>query len=121
MGQERRRHIRTPGSLMAIVKNMKTGKVKRWLTKNISGTGLCLIGAEAAERGSRFEIELKLPDFPTPFTMMAEVVWIMTLAAAPSSKREPKVELGVRFTDLTPKTQGMLNQYALMTAPPPNL
>ena len=69
MNQERRKQSRSPIRLTVIAKNNRTGKVCRWLTKNISGAGLCLVVDELVERGSLFEIELKLPDFSQPFVL----------------------------------------------------
>ncbi len=119
MGQERPRGARAPTTLIAIVKNVATGKVKRWLTKDLSGFGLCLAADESLERGTRLEVELKLPDYPSAFILTAEVVWIMIVEAPRRSFDAPKVELGVTFVDPPPKTQALLNQYAAVTAPPP--
>ena len=121
MGEERRRGIRTPAQLVALVRHMATGKVRRWLTKNLSGVGVCLVADEALERGTRLEVELTLPDYATPLTMMGEVVWLMTVQAAHKSYEMPKVELGVRFVDPPRKTESLLNAYARMTALPADL
>ena len=90
MGQERRRCVRSPTKLMAFVKNPATGKVKRWLTKDVSGFGLCLIADEVLERSTRLEVELKLPDSPLPLVMRAEVTWMMTVEAPAGVLTLPK-------------------------------
>ena len=118
MSQENRRNIRSPVRLMAFVKNMKTSKVRRWLTKNISGTGVCLIADELLQRGERLELEVKLPDFPSPLVMAAEVVWTATANAAAKSHETSSVEIGILFIDPPAKIQSILNQYAAMNAPP---
>ncbi len=118
MGQERRRGVRSTTKLIAFVKNPTTGKVKRWLTKDVSGFGLCLLADESLERGTHLEVELKLPDYPSPIVTTAEVIWVMTVEAPRRSFDAPKVELGITFVDLPPKVQALLNQYAVMTAPP---
>lgn len=120
MTQERRRGVRSSIRLIAIVKNLATGRVHRWLTKNISEIGLCLVTDEAIERGTRLEVEFKLPDYPSPLTIIAEVVWVMMVGAPRKSYEEPRIELGVKFVELAPKMQALLRQYATMTAPPPD-
>ena len=119
MSQERRKGVRSSTQFIAIVKHLTTGKVRRWLTKNVSEIGLCLLTDEAIERGTRLEVELKLPDFPSPLLMIAEVMWTMVVEAPRKSYEDPKVEVGVKFVDLAPKTQALLHQYAAMTAVPP--
>lgn len=118
MGQEHRRNVRSPVRLMAFVKNTQTGKVQRWLTKNLSGTGLCLETTEHLERGTRLEIELKLPDCPAPFVLPGEVVWTSTTQPPEQGHGAAGIELGVLFVELSPKVKAMLNQYAVMNAPP---
>ena len=119
MTQERRRGARSTTRLIAIVKNLTTGKVHRWLTKNVSEIGLCLLTDEAIERGTRLEVELKLPDFPSPLLMIADVVWLMVVEAPAKSYEEPRVEVGVKFMDFAPQMKALLHQYAAVTAPPP--
>ena len=120
-GEERRRGIRTSTQLVALVKHLATGKVRRWLTKNLSGVGVCLVADESLERGTRLEVEVTLPDYPTPLAVMGEVVWLMTVQPAHKSYEVPKVELGVRFIDPPQKTQSLLDAYARMTALPADL
>ena len=121
MGQERRQSARSSTQLVAVVKNMATGNVRRWLTKNLSGLGLCLVADESLQRGTRLEVELTLPDAAEPLTLMAEVIWIMTVEASRKSYEMPKVELGVRFIDPPKTTHDLLNQYAVLTAAPTEL
>ena len=121
MGTERRNNLRSPTQLIAIVKNKKTGKVNRWLTKNLSPTGVCLVTEEWVERGTKLEIELALPDFAVPCVMPAEVVWVMTKGASQQSSGSTQTELGVVFFDLPLKTTALLNQYVDRNAPPANL
>lgn len=118
MEQNRRRSIRFPVRLMALVKNAKTGKTQRWLTRNISADGLCLVTDESVERGTQLEIELKLHDFPTPLVIKAQVAWIMNGIQLPAPDEGLNVELGVVFTELPEKTKVLLNQYAVSAAPP---
>ena len=118
MSHERRRHIRSPARLMAFVKNVKTGKVERCLTKNLSGTGLCYSTKELVELDTRLELEIKLPDFPNPILMNAEVIWVRTARMPAQARGVPDFEVGIEFIGLPQKTKAVLDQYAVINTPP---
>lgn len=120
MAEERRHGRRLPAHFTAIIKNCSTGKVQRWLTKDVSGSGLCLVTNESIECGTRLEVELKLPDFPNPLLLQAIVARVTVVEAPKHSYEEPKIEMGIKFVDLPQKTQALLNQYAVVNAPPPD-
>ena len=115
---ERRKFIRVNSRLTAIFKNMKTGKVRRALTKDVSGLGLCLVTEEILEPGTLLGVEIKLPDRESRITFTAEVVWSRPVAASRRSYENPTAETGIRFLGIDPKDQKLLRAYATINAPP---
>ncbi len=118
MGAERRRFFRLASRLTTIFKILKSGKVRRALTKDMGGGGLCLITEEMLEPGTKLAVEIKLPDRAETVTFLAEVVWSRLVCASHKSYENVTVETGVRFIDPNPKDQALIIQYARMNAPP---
>ena len=119
-GLERRKFIRVNTRLTAIFKNLKTGKVRRALTKDVSGLGLCLVTEEILEPGTLLGVEIKLPDREAPITFTAEVVWSRPIMLSRKSYENPTGETGIRFLGIDPKDQKLLRAYATINAPPGN-
>ena len=118
MGEEQRRFIRVPSRLNAIFKVVKTGKVRRALTKDISAGGVCFITEELLEPGTALEVELKLPDREAPITFLGEVAWSRPIGPPPKSYQNPTSEAGIKFVSIDPKDRALIMQYAKLNAPP---
>lgn len=116
--QERRQSIRASSRLVVIFKNLKTGKVRRALTKDISASGMRLITEELLESGTPLDIEVKLPDRDTPMAFTAEVIWSQPVGEPRKSYQNPTAETGVKFVRIDAKDQTLLNQYVKLSAPP---
>ena len=106
MKGERRRRIRSKWLLMADVRNIATGRRYTLVTKNLSGTGVCLIGEASFERGQRLELAFDLPDQPASVVASGEVVWMMTS----STEDIERVEVGVKFLGLSPQVSLLLDK-----------
>ena len=119
MDQERRQFIRLNTRLTVIFKNLKTGKVRRALTKDLSGAGMGLITEEILAPGTPLEMEIKLPDREAPITFQAEVVWSKPVGGPRKSYENPTAETGVKFVQVDPHDQKLLMLYARLNAPPP--
>ena len=118
MGEELRRFIRVPSRLTAIFKVVKTGKVRRALTKDISAGGICCVTEELLEAGTAVEVELKLPDREAPITFLGEVAWSRPIGPTPKSYQNPTSEVGIKFVSIDPKDRALIMQYAKLNAPP---
>lgn len=118
MSPERRRALRTPIRVVAFVKHLKTGKVRRTLTKDISGGGVCIVGEEHWEPGTAVEMELRLPDRDAPITCRGEVVWRREVGRRSRRSATAPVEIGMKFVVIDPKDQKTLLQYAVLNPPP---
>ena len=118
MGKELRRFIRLPSRLTAIFKVVKTGKVRRALTKDISAGGVCFVTEEVLEPGMALEVDLKLPDRAAPITFLGEVAWSRPIGSQRKSYENPTAETGVKFVSIDPKDQALIMQYAKLNAPP---
>ena len=119
MGQEQRRFIRVTSRLAAVVKIVKTGKVRRALTRDISAGGICVVTEELLEPGTALEVEVKLPDREAPITFLGEVSWSRPIGPPPKSYQTPTSEAGVKFVSIDPKEQDLIMLYAKLNAPPP--
>lgn len=115
---ERRRFIRLNTRLNTIFTILKSGKVRRALTKDMGGGGLCVITEEMLEPGTKLAVEIKLPDRGDTVTFLAEVVWSRLVCASQKSYENMTVETGVKFIDPNPKDQMLIIQYARMNASP---
>ena len=118
MPEERRKFIRITSRLTTIFKNLKTGKVRRALTKDLGGVGMCLVTEEILEPGTPLEVEFTLPDRPAPVMCQVEVVWSRPLRMPTKSYENPTAETGVKFTTIDPKDLALLKQYVALNAPP---
>ena len=119
MGEEQRRFIRVTGRLVAVVKIVKTGKVRRALTRDISAGGICFVTEEILEPGTALEVELKLPDRDAPILFLGEVAWSRPIGPKPKSYQDPTAETGIKFVSIDPKERELIVQYAKLNAPPP--
>ncbi|MBI4003906.1 MAG: PilZ domain-containing protein [Candidatus Omnitrophica bacterium] len=118
MGGEQRRFIRITSRLTAIVKIVKTGKIKRALTRDVSAGGICVVTEEILEPGTALEVELKLPDREAPVRFLGEVAWSRPIGPTPKSYENPTEETGVKFISIDPNDRTLLMQYAKLNAPP---
>ncbi len=119
MSEERRRSIRANARLTTIVKNLDTKRVWRALTKDVGGVGVCVVTDESLELGTKLELEIRLPDRDEPITFTGEVVWSREVGGPRKSYEAPIREVGVKFVEIQPKDQRLLQQYVLMNPSPP--
>jgi len=119
MGEERRQCSRLDVRLTIIVTILSTGKVRRALTKNISGTGLRLVVEESVQTGDELGLEIHLPDRSTPMTCKGTVTWTQPSSEPRKSYQPQLLEIEVAFTDLPPKDRATITQYAALNALPP--
>ena len=119
MGQEQRRFVRVTSRLNATFKVVKTGKVKRALTKDISAGGICCVTEELLEAGIAVEVELRLPDRAAPILLLGEVAWSRPIGSQHKSYQNPTAETGIKFVSIDPKDRAAILQYAQLNAPPP--
>lgn len=118
-GEERRRFVRNRVRLNTIVTILRTGETRRALTKDIGGGGICVVTEEELEAGEVLGVEIKLPDFDRPVTFKAGVVWITMAAPISRSAVTGRYEVGLKFSDIDPKSRSLMLQYAALNAPPP--
>lgn len=105
MSKERRRRVRAKWLLMADVKNIATGRAHTLLTKNLSGTGVCLIGGIPFERGQKLELAFDLLDRPDSVVVFGEVVWVMDT----QNEDTQQIEAGIKFSGVSPHVRRLLD------------
>lgn len=118
MGEEQRRDPRVGTRLTTFLKNPKTGKVRRALTKNISAGGLCVVTDEILEPGTVLGVEVTLPDRERPIVCQAVVVRSQCAEGSLES-RAATIETGLQFVVIDPKERNLLQYYAKLNPPPP--
>ncbi len=118
MDADRRRLRRAPTRLMALIKTVSTGQVRRVLTKDISGGGISFMTDETLSPGTPLEVEMTLPGHASPIRCMAEVVWLRSAKDLKHMYESPSVETGVQFVSIAPQDQKLLTQYGMLNAPP---
>ena len=118
MGEEQRRFIRVTNRLPSLFKIIKTGQVRRALTKDVSAGGVSFITEELLEPGTALEVELTLPDCELPVQFLGEVAWSRPIGPPPKSYEDPTGETGVKFISIDPKDRALIMQYAKLNAPP---
>ena len=91
---------------MADVKNIATGRKYTLVTKNLSSTGVCLIGEAALERGQKLELAFDLLDKPGSVIVDGEIVWVMAI----QNEDMQRLEAGVKFSGVSPSTRRMLDE-----------
>ena len=118
-GSERREYIRVRERLVTFIKDPATGKVHRALTRDLGGTGVCLVTNEPLEVGVAIEGELKLPDRKAPVTFSAVVVWSQVIQKEPGQPLDrPTREVGVKFVRIDPKDRALIQQHVALNAMP---
>ncbi len=118
MGQERRRSPRAQVQLIAVITVRRTGKVRRVLTHNLSGVGVCFIDQELLPAGEALHVELILPDRKQPLPCDCTVVWSKIIDAPRKSYEAPRVETAIEITRIQPNDRRSLVQYSMMNATP---
>ena len=103
---------------MTFYKVLKTGKVHRAITRDISGGGARFIAEGVLEPRTELELEIKLPDRGAPVKCTAEVVWSKPTRPVLKSYETTEHETGVSFVRIDPKEQAILLQYAALNALP---
>jgi hypothetical protein len=117
MPDERRDFSRIRERLMTFIKHPETGKVRRALTKDIGGIGLCLETEEPYPSGMVLELEMKLPDRKAPIRFTGEVVW-SSPAQPESVRKRTHHAIGIRFVRISSRALLIIQQYASLHAPP---
>ena len=118
-GPERRESPRVPLRLRLFIRDAKTGKARRVLSRDVSGVGARFTTEGRLEVKTPLEVEIRLPDQATPITCKAEVVRSHITASAQKSYEEPMTEAAIGFLDLNPKDHAILKPCSVMNAPPP--
>ena len=124
MGKEQRQSLRAHSRLTASIKLHPTGEVGTALTKDISGSGVCLLTEQPIEVGTPVEVEVTLPDSEKPVRFLGQVMWSRAVGGAdqrqPPAPGQPPMaaETGLRFVSVDPKDRTLLVQYAMLNALP---
>ena len=118
MSKAERKYPRSGIRLMTFYEVVKTGKVRRAITRDISGGGARFIAEEVLEPKTGLKLEIKLPDRTASISCTAEVVWSKPTKPIFKSYETPESETGVKIVQIDSKEQAILLQYAALNALP---
>lgn len=118
MGRERRQSSRAPSRLTFVFTVRGTSEVRRALTKDVSGAGVCAVIEEQVRPGALLDVQLKLPDCEGSIAFVGEVVWNRPFYEGRRSFQDPKVKMGVAFAEINPKDRALIVHYAKTNALP---
>ena len=117
---ERRKTERIKTRLTTVFTVRGSSKEHRALTQDLGGNGMCFVLEERLRLGDLLEVKLMLPDVDQPIALVAEVIWTEQIEEVRKSYQDPRMRVGVKFTQLNPKDRELLVRYAKMNAVPEN-
>lgn len=80
-------------------------------TRDLSQTGACLVVSERLEIGAILRVELNLPEYPSPTTLPAQVMWLREVPVRVKQSSDLRsFFVGVRFQKLDPKLEAALKK-----------
>ena len=116
MPEERRKFTRIDSRLISFYKVVSTGKVRRAMTKNIGGGGLCFVTETLFEPSTELEVEVRLPDYANLIYFSAEVVWSRPLEGAHKRYDKATAETGIKILNIDPEEHKLLTQHVKINA-----
>ncbi len=122
MTKEQRQAVRLKARLTTTLKFLNADVEQRALTQNIGGGGICVV-TEASEAvvspGTPLEVDVTLPDHPTPIRFLAAVAWSRPVAPSSPSGSRLAIEVGLRIVSMDARDRQRMAQYAELHALPP--
>ena len=121
MDADRLRVVRIRSRLTTVIRMRGVEGIERALTRDIGISGICLLTEGPLKIGARLDVELALPDRPTPIAFAGEVVWSKPIDRAGADEKESTVESGIKFVTINPKERELLMQWVALNALHPSL
>ena len=108
-GIDTRRGVRVAFECVVIVKKKESSLVFKTQTENISLGGICVILERGLLKNTPVEVELFLPDSPTPVTCAGKIVW--SVRRNEYSKKKPsQFDTGIEFATLVDEDKARLRR-----------
>ena len=117
-GQERRRFVRLDTTLPVTYRVLPSSTAQVVTTKDIGGGGICMFLTQRLSVGTPLEIEVRLPNRPTPVCFTGEVAWCEEYEVVGKTERNRAIQAGVKFVYFNPKDQEAIMQYVILSLPP---
>ena len=115
--QERRRFVRLDTTLPVTYRVLPSSTAQVATTKDIGGGGICVFLTQRLSVGTPLEIEVRLPNRPTPVCLTGEVVWCEEYEVVGKTERNRAIQAGVRFVYFDPKDQEAIMQHVILSLP----
>ena len=116
---ERRQFVRL-GSYLDVTYTVQPSTDAQFtVTKDVSAGGVCFLGEDVFDPGTRLNVTMKLPDRPQPVQFTAEVVWSEPYEVVGKTGRRRSVETGARFVDISGQDREAIQQHVIVHLQPP--
>ncbi len=86
------------------------GKPLHSMSKDISGTGVCMLTEAHISPGCVLQIEITVPNRPRPIHTIGRVVWCEPLVRAELPRSPRLYETGSHLLDISPEDQALLTR-----------
>jgi len=110
---ERRKFIRLDSSLPIKYRRLdEKASFDKALTKNISGSGICIELKEVLAPGTRIQLEINLPNESKPIFFIGEVVWQDKISSSPHGSLATGIRyIKIGLTQRQKITNYIINQF----------
>ncbi len=116
--EERRQFVRLDTRLPMAYRVLPSSRSVQAVTKDISGSGICLFVSEPLAKGTNLQVDITLPDRERPITFTGEVVWCEECQIIGKTRHERSVEAGLRFLQIDPRDQQAIMNYVILSLRP---
>lgn len=117
--EERRKFVRLDTRLDVDYVVLPSGTVKRALTKDVGGGGICLFLDRVAHPGTQLQVAIRLPGREQPVHFTGEVVWCEPYEVIGKEQRQRAIEAGVQFVEISPLDREAVMQHVILSLKPP--
>lgn len=118
---ERRAFVRLDTRLDVSYTVLPTGAALHSVTKNVSGSGICVFTNTDLPPGTRLQVAMKLPGREQPVNFIGEVVWSDAYEVIGKTQRRRSVEAGIQLVEIAPQDREALMQHVILSLKPPGI
>ena len=112
--EERRKFVRLDTRVDINCSLVTAEQAQRTVTKNIGGSGICIISEELLPIGSQLRIAMKLPGRERQINFVAEVIWSESYEIIGKSERRKAVESGLQFVQISSEDKEAIMQHVIL-------
>ena len=103
-----RRFVRVDVKLPVTYRSPSSTEAKPSITRDVGGAGICLLANEEFPKGTRLDVEFRLPSVEDSIRFIGEVVW-----CGPNPKRPRSFFVGLSFVTIKPEDHQAVMRYCI--------